>query len=75
MSLKTKTSTVVHRAFHHYRGQKEPIEKRPELEKLLKEEYRSIADFPNNGSHITSQKENKSQDEEERRIICLPLSK
>ncbi|CAN6975531.1 unnamed protein product [Brassica oleracea var. botrytis] len=49
-------------AFHHYRGQKEPIEKRPELEKLLnEEEYRSIADFPNKGSHITSQKENKSQ--------------
>ncbi|KAG2333579.1 hypothetical protein Bca52824_004759 [Brassica carinata] len=46
-------------AFHHYRGQKEPIEKRPELEKLLKEEYRSIADFRAKDL-ITSQKEDKS---------------
>ncbi|KAJ4910874.1 La-related protein 1A [Raphanus sativus] len=47
-------------AFHHYRGQKEPtIKKHPELEKLLKEEYRSIADFRAKDS-VTSQKENKS---------------
>ncbi|KFK26365.1 hypothetical protein AALP_AA8G239200 [Arabis alpina] len=46
-------------AFHHYRGQKEPIKKHPELEKLLKEEYRSIADFRAKDS-ITNQKENKS---------------
>ncbi|KAK2640995.1 hypothetical protein Ddye_022758 [Dipteronia dyeriana] len=35
-------------AFHHYRGrrdQKEPLKKHPELERLLKEEYRSIEDF------------------------------
>uniref|UniRef100_A0A1J3JFN5 La-related protein 1A n=1 Tax=Noccaea caerulescens TaxID=107243 RepID=A0A1J3JFN5_NOCCA len=32
-------------AFHHYRGQREPITKHPELEKLLKEEYRSLDDF------------------------------
>ncbi|ESQ42139.1 hypothetical protein EUTSA_v10012690mg [Eutrema salsugineum] len=46
-------------AFHHYQGQKEPIKKHPELEKLLKEEYRSIDDFRAKDS-ITSQKENKS---------------
>nr|VDD20204.1 unnamed protein product [Brassica oleracea] len=47
-------------AFHHYRGQKEPtIKKHPELEKLLKEEYRSIADFRAKDP-ITSHKENKS---------------
>ncbi|XP_031389019.1 la-related protein 1A isoform X2 [Punica granatum] len=36
------------RAFHHYRGQhsqKDPVTKRPELEKLLREEYRSLEDF------------------------------
>ncbi|KAJ0266520.1 La-related protein 1A [Hirschfeldia incana] len=46
-------------AFHHYRGQKEPIEKNPELEKLLKEEYRSVDDFRAKDP-ITSQKVNKS---------------
>ncbi|KAG2311210.1 hypothetical protein Bca4012_025662 [Brassica carinata] len=46
-------------AFHHYRGQKEPIEKHPELEKLLKEEYRSIADFRAKDPMTTSQKDNK----------------
>uniref|UniRef100_M4CDT1 HTH La-type RNA-binding domain-containing protein n=1 Tax=Brassica campestris TaxID=3711 RepID=M4CDT1_BRACM len=46
-------------AFHHYRGQKEPIKKHPELEKLLKEEYRSLDDFRAKDS-ATSQKENKS---------------
>ncbi|KAK9221309.1 hypothetical protein WN944_009735 [Citrus x changshan-huyou] len=36
------------RAFHHYRGlrdQKSPLKKHLELERLLKEEYRSIDDF------------------------------
>ncbi|KAL5766291.1 hypothetical protein ACOSP7_016908 [Xanthoceras sorbifolium] len=35
-------------AFHHYRGlrdQKEAIKKHPELERLLKEQYRSMEDF------------------------------
>ncbi|CAL0307496.1 unnamed protein product [Lupinus luteus] len=35
-------------AFHHYRkarGQKEPLNKHPELDKLLNEEYRSLNDF------------------------------
>eukprot|EP00262_Sarcandra_glabra_P007006 TRINITY_DN19565_c0_g1_i1.p1 TRINITY_DN19565_c0_g1~~TRINITY_DN19565_c0_g1_i1.p1 ORF type:complete len:1048 (+),score=188.56 TRINITY_DN19565_c0_g1_i1:248-3391(+) len=35
-------------AFHHYRearGQKEPLKKHPELERLLREEYRSLDDF------------------------------
>ncbi|XP_019461891.1 PREDICTED: la-related protein 1A-like isoform X2 [Lupinus angustifolius] len=35
-------------AFHHYRkahGQKEPMSKHPELDKLLREEYRSVEDF------------------------------
>ncbi|XP_057441492.1 la-related protein 1A isoform X1 [Lotus japonicus] len=35
-------------AFHHYRklrNQKEPLHKHPELEKLLREEYRSLEDF------------------------------
>ncbi|CAD5332318.1 unnamed protein product [Arabidopsis thaliana] len=46
-------------AFHHYRGKKEPITKHPELEKLLKEEFRSIDDFRAKET-ITNQKENKS---------------
>ncbi|CAL9231086.1 unnamed protein product [Arabidopsis halleri] len=46
-------------AFHHYRGKKEPITKHPELEKLLKEEYRSIDDFRAKDT-VTNQKENKS---------------
>lgn len=36
------------RAFHHYRevrDQKEALKKHPELERLLKEEYRSLDDF------------------------------
>ncbi|XP_044483660.1 la-related protein 1A isoform X2 [Mangifera indica] len=36
-------------AFHHFRGsgeQKEPLKKHPELERLLREKYRSMADFP-----------------------------
>ncbi|KAG6605851.1 La-related protein 1A, partial [Cucurbita argyrosperma subsp. sororia] len=35
-------------AFHHYRrqrDQKEPLKKHPELDKLLREEYRSLDDF------------------------------
>ncbi|CAN0898660.1 La-related protein 1A [Linum grandiflorum] len=32
-------------AFHHYRGSKEALGKHPELNKLLKEEYRSLEDF------------------------------
>ncbi|CAL0317559.1 unnamed protein product [Lupinus luteus] len=35
-------------AFHHYgkaRGRKEPSSKHPELDKLLREEYRSVEDF------------------------------
>ncbi|XP_061352302.1 la-related protein 1A isoform X2 [Gastrolobium bilobum] len=35
-------------AFHHYgkvRDQKEPLNKHPELDKLLREEYRSLEDF------------------------------
>ncbi|CAA7061155.1 unnamed protein product [Microthlaspi erraticum] len=47
-------------AFHHYRGQQEPIiTKHPELEKLLKEEYRSLDDFRAKDA-ISSQRENKS---------------
>ena len=36
------------RAFHHYReqrGQKEPLKKNPELDRLLREEYRCLEDF------------------------------
>lgn len=36
------------RAFHHYRGardSKEPLAKHPELDNLLREEYRSLDDF------------------------------
>lgn len=39
---------VLGRAFHHYRrqrDQKEPLRKHPELDKLLREEYRSLDDF------------------------------
>ncbi|KAI4373625.1 hypothetical protein MLD38_011731 [Melastoma candidum] len=32
-------------AFHHYRSDKEPLEKDPELERLLSEEFRSLEDF------------------------------
>ena len=36
------------RAFHHYReqrDQKEPLMKHPELDRLLREVYRSLDDF------------------------------
>lgn len=35
------------RAFHHYQkdDNKEPLKKHPELDRLLKEEYRSLDDF------------------------------
>ncbi|KAJ4908037.1 hypothetical protein Rs2_11695 [Raphanus sativus] len=65
-------------AFHHYRGQKEPIEKRPELEILLKEEYRSIADFRAiDHIHQPKGKQISSNNfvETKRHIIYLPLSK
>ncbi|XP_015873343.2 la-related protein 1A [Ziziphus jujuba] len=32
-------------AFHHYRHQKEPLKKHPELDRLLRDEYRSLEDF------------------------------
>ncbi|XVF05659.1 hypothetical protein REPUB_Repub05bG0191700 [Reevesia pubescens] len=32
-------------AFHHFRDQKEPLKKHPELDSLLKEEYRRLQDF------------------------------
>ncbi|GLU11780.1 hypothetical protein SLE2022_285020 [Rubroshorea leprosula] len=32
-------------AFHHYRDQKEPLNKHPDLDRLLKEEYCSLDDF------------------------------
>lgn len=33
------------RAFHHYRDAKEAVAKHPELDRLLREEYRSMDDF------------------------------
>ncbi|ONK67449.1 uncharacterized protein A4U43_C05F150 [Asparagus officinalis] len=32
-------------AFHHYRNKDQPLKQNPELEQLLKEEYRSLDDF------------------------------
>ncbi|KAJ6846010.1 la-related protein 1A isoform X1 [Iris pallida] len=32
-------------AFHHYRDQDKPLNKHPDLERILKEEYRSLEDF------------------------------
>ncbi|OMO91478.1 hypothetical protein COLO4_18350 [Corchorus olitorius] len=32
-------------AFHHFRDQKEPLKKHPELDRLLREEYRRLEDF------------------------------
>ncbi|KAJ8749956.1 hypothetical protein K2173_013871 [Erythroxylum novogranatense] len=33
-------------AFHHFCGNKEPLKKHPELDRLLREEYRTLEDFP-----------------------------
>lgn len=33
------------RAFHHYRDSSKPLKKHPELERLLREEYRTLDDF------------------------------
>lgn len=33
------------RAFHHYREAKDAVAKHPELDRLLREEYRSMDDF------------------------------
>ncbi|GMI92095.1 hypothetical protein HRI_002878800 [Hibiscus trionum] len=32
-------------AFHHFRDQREPLKKHPELDRLLREEYRRLEDF------------------------------
>ncbi|XP_050235996.1 la-related protein 1A isoform X2 [Mercurialis annua] len=32
-------------AFHHYRGKREPLKKHAELDRVLREEYRSLEDF------------------------------
>jgi len=32
-------------AFHHYRDNDKPLQKHPELERLLKDEYRSLENF------------------------------
>ncbi|KAK9280617.1 hypothetical protein L1049_014312 [Liquidambar formosana] len=44
-------------AFHHYRGVRShiaPLKKHPELDKLLKEEYHSLDDFPRAKEKITT---------------------
>ncbi|XP_057953426.1 la-related protein 1A isoform X2 [Malania oleifera] len=48
-------------AFHHYRGghdQKPPLRKHPELDRLLREEYRSLDDFHRARDRTTTIKEN-----------------
>lgn len=45
-----RSTLFEYRAFHHYREErdgKEPLGKHPELERLLKEEYKSLEDFNN----------------------------
>ncbi|KAL8527335.1 hypothetical protein ACS0TY_005267 [Phlomoides rotata] len=46
-------------AFHHYREAKEPLEKHPELGKLLKEEYRSMEDFRAKNAATTTTTEDR----------------
>lgn len=45
MVINTTRTADCRRAFHHYRGSKEPVPKNPELERLLNEEFRTMADF------------------------------
>lgn len=48
IAVKLVVFTICHRAFHHYRtarGQKAPVKRHPELDRLLREEYRSLDDF------------------------------
>lgn len=45
MSMLFHANSLSGRAFHHYRHQKEPLKKHPELDQLLRDEYRSLEDF------------------------------
>jgi hypothetical protein len=68
------------RAFHHYRKErdgKEPLPKHPELERLLREEYKCLENFSNKdkapkaaGEECSSSKSNENTKEKE----CCPFS-
>ncbi|XP_015973451.1 la-related protein 1A isoform X3 [Arachis duranensis] len=42
-------------AFHHYRKAREPLNKHPELDRLLREEYRSLDDFRAKEKHTVKE--------------------
>ncbi|KAE8688842.1 hypothetical protein F3Y22_tig00110954pilonHSYRG00112 [Hibiscus syriacus] len=44
-------------AFHHFRDQKEPIKKHPELDRLLSEEYRRLEDFRAKEKHSSTRED------------------
>ncbi|GMJ08955.1 hypothetical protein HRI_004564700 [Hibiscus trionum] len=44
-------------AFHHFRDQKEPIKKHPELDRLLREEYRRLEDFRAKEKHTSTRED------------------
>ncbi|KAK8306892.1 hypothetical protein V6Z12_D03G158200 [Gossypium hirsutum] len=46
-------------AFHHFRDQKEPIKKHPELDRLLREEYRRLEDFRTKEKNTSSTREER----------------
>ncbi|KAK6246928.1 hypothetical protein QUC31_018493 [Theobroma cacao] len=45
-------------AFHHFRDQKEPLKKHPELDRLLREEYRSLEDFRGKERNTSTREDN-----------------
>ncbi|GMI81837.1 hypothetical protein HRI_001852900 [Hibiscus trionum] len=44
-------------AFHHFRDQGEPLKKNPELDRLLKEEYRRLEDFRAKGRNSSTRED------------------
>ncbi|XP_039026395.1 la-related protein 1A-like [Hibiscus syriacus] len=44
-------------AFHHFRDQKEPIKKHPELDRLLREEYQRLEDFRAKEKHTSTRED------------------
>ena len=72
------------RAFHHYRemrDRQEPLAKHPELDRLLKEEYKCLEDFSNKekarkavGEECDSSKANENTEEKEKENECPSFS-
>lgn len=68
----------MHRAFHHYRDKDKPLKMHPELERLLREEYRCLDDFrANERAEKVAAKDRAASSSNNNSISCgtgLPLA-